>query len=125
MIYITGDIHGDMEALNERKLGAIKKGDKLIVTGDFGFIWDGSKEEQKRLEKLKKRKYDILFVEGAHENFELLHQYPEADLYLGKAHKIARNIYCLKRGEIYRIDGKSVLALGGGRPPYDLSLIHI
>ena len=119
MIYITGDMHGDPEALNERKLGGLKKGDKLIVTGDFGFVWDGSKEEQKRLEKLKKRKYDILFVEGAHENFELLHGYPEADLYLGKAYKLARNIYCLKRGEVYYIDGKTVLALGGGRPPYD------
>ena len=119
MIYITGDIHGDLDALNERKLNGLKKGDKLIVTGDFGFVWDGSKEEQRKLEKLKKRKYDILFVEGAHENFELLHRCPEADLYLGKAYKLARNIYCLKRGEVYRIDGKSVFALGGGRAPYD------
>ena len=119
MIYITGDIHGDYEAFQERNLSKLKKGDKLIVTGDFGFIWDNSKKEIKNLEKLAKKKYDILFVEGAHENLELLKEYKEVDLYLGKGIKIARNIYCLRRGEIYKIDGKSVLAIGGGLDPHD------
>ena len=118
MIYVTGDIHGDYEAFCERRLSRIKSGDKLIVTGDFGFVWDNSKKEIKNLAKLAKKKYDILFVEGAHENFELLRKYPEADLYLGKAYKLAKNIYCLKRGEIYKIDGKTVFALGGGLAPY-------
>lgn len=124
MIYITGDIHGDLEALNSRRLGQLKKGDKLIVTGDFGFVWDNSDNELKVLQKLSKKKYDILFVEGGHENYEKLHSYPEADLYLGKGYKIARNIYCLKRGEIYKIDGKSVFALGGGTPPYSNEAIN-
>lgn len=119
MIYVTGDIHGDYDALSERQLNKLKKGDKLIVTGDFGFIWDNSKNELNNLKKLAKKKYDILFVEGAHENFEKLREYPEADLYQGKGYKIERNIYCLKRGEIYTIDGKSVFALGGGLPPYE------
>ena len=118
MIYVTGDMHGDYEAFAERGLSRLTKGDKLIVTGDFGFVWDDSKKEIKNLEKLSKKKYDILFVEGAHENFELLSKYAEADLYLGKARKLARNIYCLKRGEIYKIDGMTVFALGGGLPPY-------
>lgn len=118
MIYVTGDIHGDYEAFSERRLSRIKGGDKLIVTGDFGFVWDNSKKELKNLVKLTRKKFDILFVEGAHENFELLKKYDEADLYLGKAYKLAHNIYCLKRGEIYRIDGKTVFALGGGLAPY-------
>ena len=78
MIYITGDTHGDIEIFNERRLGHLKKGDTLIVTGDFGFIWDNSKKEIKNLKKLEKKKFDILFVEGAHENFELLKGYEEA-----------------------------------------------
>ena len=118
MIYVTGDIHGDYEAFAERGLSRLKSGDKLIICGDFGFVWDGSKEERKRLEKLSKKKYDILFVDGAHENFELLGEYKEVDLYLGKGCKLARNIYRLKRGEIYKIDGKTVFALGGGLPPF-------
>lgn len=122
MIFVTGDIHGDYDALNKRNIRQIKKGDKLIVTGDFGFIWDNSKNELKNFVKLTRKKFDILFVEGAHENFELLKQYPEADLYRGKGYKLAHNIYCLKRGEFYFLDGKTVFALGGGLDPYDENL---
>lgn len=117
MIYITGDTHGDIEIFNERRLGNLKKGDTLIITGDFGFIWDNSKKESKILKKLEKKKFDILFVEGAHENFELLRQYEEAPLHGGAARKIADNIYCLNRGELYSIEDKTVFALGGGLPP--------
>ena len=118
MIYVTGDTHGDLEDLMSRRLKGIKKGDKLIITGDFGFIWDNSDKEIKNLQKLSKKKYDILFVEGAHENFERIREYTEVDLYRSKGYKIDHNIYCLKRGEIYQIDGKTVFALGGGLPPY-------
>ena len=117
MIYVTGDTHGDEKFFAERGLSHLKKDDVLIITGDFGFIWDNSKEESKKLNKLMKRKHPILFVEGAHENFELLSQYEEVDLYEGKAKKIAENIYCLNRGELYLIEGRVVFALGGGLAP--------
>ena len=122
MIFVTGDTHGDYDALNKRNLKQVKRGDKLIITGDFGFIWDNSKKELKNFVKLTRKKFDILFVEGAHENFSLLSQYKEVDLYCGKGYKLAHNIYCLKRGEIYTIDGKTVLALGGGLPPHEESI---
>lgn len=117
MIYITGDTHGDIEIFSERHLGHLKKGDTLIITGDFGFIWDNSKEEKKRLSKLGKKKFDILFVEGAHENFDLLKEYEEVKYHEGTARKIADNIYCLNRGELYEIENKTIFALGGGLPP--------
>lgn len=119
MIFVTGDIHGDYDSLMDRELNKLKKGDTLLVTGDFGFVWDNSNKEKSNLRKLSKKKYDILFVEGAHENFDKLREYPQTDLYGGKAYKIDRNLFCLKRGEIYTIDGKSVFALGGGLPPYE------
>ena len=97
MIYITGDTHGDIEIFNERRLGHLKKGDTLIVTGDFGFIWDNSKKEIKNLKKLEKKKFDILFVEGAHENFELLKGYEEVPLHGGTAKKPRRAV--LHRGQ--------------------------
>lgn len=114
MVYITGDIHGDLSDLDSRNISKIKKDDVLIITGDFGFIWDNSKLELKSLKKLKKRKYKILFVEGVHENFELISEYEEVELYGAKAKKIADNIYCLNRGEIYTIENKSIFCLGGG-----------
>lgn len=114
MIYITGDTHGDLQDFNTRKLNKLKKGDKLIITGDFGFIWNNSKEEIKNLQKLSKKKYDILFVEGAHENFNRIREFDEVDLYMNKGYKIDHNIYCLKRGCIYEIEGKTIFTLGGG-----------
>lgn len=117
MIYITGDTHGDIEVFNERRLSQLKKGDTLIITGDFGFIWDNSKKEIKNLKKLAKRKYDILFVEGTHENFERLKEFEEVKLHEGTARKIADNIYCLNRGELYLIEDHTIFALGGGLSP--------
>lgn len=119
MIYVTGDMHGELEVFSERKLGQIKKNDTLIVTGDFGFLWNDSKEEQKNLKKLGKKKYNILFVEGAHENLELIKQHEEVDFCGGKAYRIADNIYCLKRGDIYTVESRRIFALGGGLPPFE------
>lgn len=59
MIYITGDTHGEVERLVPSKLRALKEGDTLIVCGDFGFIWDGSKKEQKILNDSSARENTI------------------------------------------------------------------
>ncbi len=114
MIYITGDIHGDIKDFESRDISKLKKGDVLIITGDFGFIWDNSKSELKAIKKLSKKKFTILFVEGVHENFELLNKYEKCEIFGSKALKIADNIYCLLKGEIYTIDKKQIFALGGG-----------
>lgn len=119
MIYVTGDMHGQPEVFNERKLGQIKKNDTLIVTGDFGFVWNESKEELKNLKKLSKKKYTIAFVEGAHENLDLIRQHEEVDWCGGRAYRIMPNIYCLKRGELYELEGRRLFALGGGLPPFE------
>ena len=74
MIYITGDMHGDKKRLSPFKLRFLNEGDTLIVCGDFGFLWDGSKEEIAILKKLSKKKYNICFIDGTHENFELLNK---------------------------------------------------
>ena len=114
MVYITGDIHGDLSDLDSRNISRLKKGDTLIVTGDFGFIWDNSKSELRNIKKLSKKKFTILFVEGVHENFELLENYDECEIFGAKAKKITDNIYCLNRGEIYEIENNSYFCLGGG-----------
>ena len=73
MIYITGDTHGDISCFKNPKLNKLGEKDILIVCGDFGFIWNPhDKNERKNLEYLKKRKYTICFVDGAHENFDVL-----------------------------------------------------
>ena len=76
MIYLTGDMHGDMGAFGRPVLKNLKKSDSLIICGDFGILWSGTPEEEKILKKLTKKKYTILFVDGTHENFDLLSLLP-------------------------------------------------
>ena len=88
MVYITGDIHGDLSRLSADKLKFMKIHDTLIICGDFGFIWDDSKNEDKILRNLGKRKYNICFVDGTHENFKILNKFPAEDWNGGKARNI-------------------------------------
>lgn len=75
------------------------------------------KKEQKILKQLGKRKYNICFIDGTHENFSLLNGYGVSEWNGGKVHKIYDNLYHLMRGQVYNIDGKSVFTMGGGESP--------
>ncbi len=114
MLYVTGDIHADIRRLKGRAAKQLKKGDILLVCGDFGFLWDGSPKELRLLDWLGKRPYQILFVEGTHDNIDLLSGYPEETLYGGQVRRVSGNCCQLLRGECYEIEGKRVFALGGG-----------
>ncbi len=114
MLYVTGDIHADIRRLKGRAAKQLKKGDILLVCGDFGFLWDGSPKELRLLDWLGKRPYQILFVEGTHDNIDLLSGYPEKTLYGGQVRRVSGNCCQLLRGECYEIEGKRVFALGGG-----------
>ena len=114
MIYVTGDTHGDRERLSRRKLRHLKDGDTLIICGDFGFMWNDSRREQRFLRSLGKRKYNICFIDGTHENFYLLNNYEISQWNMGKVHKIYGNLYHLMRGQIFEIEGKRIFTMGGG-----------
>ncbi len=124
MIWITGDKHGEIEEFQTAPYKKIKKRDTVIVCGDFGFIWENSKEEKKHLRWLSKRKYTIAFVEGNHENLQQLMTYPMVDFAGAKARQIAPNIYYLVRSQVYTIEGKTFLAFGGGANPPHIQDFH-
>lgn len=114
MIYITGDTHGEMCRFDSSEIKKLKKGDTLIVCGDFGFIWDGDAKESKNLRKLGKKKYNILFLDGTHENFDLLEKYPVTEWNGGLVRNISGNLYHLMRGQVYTIENKKIFTFGGG-----------
>ena len=115
MLYITGNMHGEMARFEDsRRIRKLKKGDTLIVCGDFGFLWDGGAKEEKNLKKLGSKKYQILFVDGTHENFDLLEKYPITDWNGGKVQQIGGNVYHLMRGQVYELEGKKIFTFGGG-----------
>ena len=116
MIYVTGDLHGEMKRLHQLDLN---DDDYLIVTGDFGFIWYNEsdswnyRKQQKRLDILSKLNYTILFVDGNHCNFNELYKYPIVKYKNGNTHKIRDNIYHLMRGEIFNIESNDIFVFGG------------
>ena len=124
MLYITGDVHGDYARLSEEKLKFMKANDTLIICGDFGFVWDDSRSEDKNLRALGKRKYNICFLDGVHENHALINRYPVRTWCGGKTHHISGNLRHLMRGEVFRIGDQTVFAMGGGeRRESELALL--
>jgi hypothetical protein len=93
MIYVTGDLHGDIERFRHPVIKKMKRGDTLLVCGDFGFLWSGGPKEQRLLKYLGRRRYNILFLEGTHDNLGLLSGYPVLDYCGGKARRICGNLY--------------------------------
>ena len=115
MVYITGDTHGDISWFKNPKVKKLGEKDILIICGDFGFLWNPKSEaEKKNLEILKSKKYTICFLDGAHENFDMLDAYTPYRWKGGNAHKIANNIFHLMRGEIFTLDNKTFFVMGGG-----------
>ena len=114
MVYITGDMHGDIERLFDKDFRRLRKGDVLIVCGDFGFIFDNSKKEKEVIDYLAKRKFVTAFVEGTHDNVDKLSRCRETVWTGGKVHRIKVNLLHLMRGQIYNIEGKTFFTFGGG-----------
>lgn len=114
MVYITGDLHGDITRFSSPGLRPLRKGDTLIVCGDFGFIWDGGKKERKVLKKLGALPYTLLFLDGRHENYDLLAEYPVTEWNGGRVQVIEGNLMHLMRGEIYEIEDMTYFVFGGG-----------
>lgn len=118
LIYVTGDVHGelDISKLNNSKFKAQKdmtKSDYLIVAGDFGLLFSGTKQELYLRNELNNRKFTTLWVDGNHENFDMLERYPVTEWCGGKVHQIDTSIIHLMRGQVYEIDGQKVFTMGG------------
>lgn len=116
MIYITGDTHGDFHRFNthnfpqQRQMG---RGDYVIVTGDHGGVWDGSDSDRYWLDWLNAKPFTTLFVDGNHENFDLLNALPQKLWHGGKVHETRPNVLHLMRGQVFEIDGVTFFTLGG------------
>lgn len=118
MIYITGDTHGiiDWGKINTSRFPEQKdltKDDYLIVLGDFGGVW-GDKDQDRYIQKTYgERNFTTLFIDGNHENHDLLDSYPVEEWHGGKVHRITDSILHLMRGQVYEIDGLTFFTMGG------------
>lgn len=113
-VYITGDMHGSLERLYDKGFRKLKKGDVLIVCGDFGFIFDGSKTEKQVIDYLATRKFITAFVDGTHDNLDKIERSRTTVWRGGLVHRIRGNLLHLMRGQVFEIEGNRYFTFGGG-----------
>lgn len=114
MVYVTGDMHGDESRLYDKEWRKLKPGDILIVLGDFGFLWKNNDREKSTLKYLGSRKFTVCFLDGTHENFDMLKKSRVTYWKGGKVHRIGDRLFHLMRGQIFNIDGVKFFTFGGG-----------
>lgn len=114
MIYITGDTHGDIDypkllKLKEKKLSY---DDYLIICGDAGICWS-IYDSRRFLSLYNDIGCTILFIDGNHENFDMLNELPLVEYKGALMHQVDEHIFHIIRGEILTLEGKTFFCLGG------------
>ena len=123
MIYITGDTHAEFRRFNTNNFPeqrTMTKNDYLIICGDFGGVWfpenhKYSKEQKHNLDWLNLKNFTLLFVDGNHENHDILSHLPEKEWKGGKVGVVRESVLHLKRGQVFNINGIKIFTFGGAR----------
>ena len=116
MIFVTGDCHGSfrkfsIDSFEEQT--EMTRDDYVIICGDFGAVWNNSEDEKASLDWLSDRPFTTLWVDGNHENFDMLKEFPVEEWHGGKVHRIRPNILHLMRGQLFDIEGFTFFTMGG------------
>jgi predicted phosphodiesterase len=120
-VFLVGDIHGNPNIISNSKWPEGKEltqDDLVIFLGDFGLYWSNpaDKDEKYWLNWLAAKPFNIAFVDGNHENFDVINAFPEETKWGGKVgadHRFGGTIWHLKRGEIFDFNNKKTFVLGG------------
>ena len=114
-IWITGDKHGTLVplfGLAEKIM--LKNTDILLIAGDAGYVWDKHYcDTVATLQQIFPG--TIAFVDGNHENHQLLNSFAVSQWQGGRVHQIGERVYHLLRGELYTIYGMVFFTFGGAR----------
>jgi 3-oxoacid CoA-transferase subunit A len=117
MTIITGDTHGDFRHIESLCiLAGTTTDDLLIILGDAGINYYGGKKEIKFKSLLSKLPITMLCIHGNHERRpETLGTYKEVSWNGGVvyAEQDFPNLLFAKDGEVYNINGKKCIVIGG------------
>jgi len=113
MIYITGDTHGNIDFYKIKDYfnnKYVTKEEYLIILGDAGIVWS---EKEFYIGDYSSLGLTVLFIDGNHENFQLLSKFPIVNYNGAKCHRLASNVYHIMRGEIIELNDLLFLCIGG------------
>lgn len=117
MIYLTGDTHGRFDRIGSF-CGKMQtsRDDILIILGDAGINFHAGVLDILRKEYLAKLPITLLCIHGNHERRpESLPYYDEQEWHGGNVYAEERypNILFAKDGEVYDLNGRKAIAIGG------------
>ena len=69
----------------------LTKEDYIIICGDFGLCWAKDKTFEYHCKNFAEKPYTILWVQGNHENYDMIGEYPLEEWHGGKARHIIRD----------------------------------
>ena len=113
MIYTTGDNHGDFQRFNHLNLN---DEDIMIILGDVGINYYLDEYDKKIKERLSKYNFKFFCIQGNHEERpENISSYYEIEMFGGQVYIEDEypNLIFAKNGELYNLNGKSFLVIGG------------
>jgi 3-oxoacid CoA-transferase subunit A len=117
MTIITGDKHGDFRRVENLTIfGGTTRDDLLIILGDAGINYYGGKRERQFKKLLSALPLAMFCIHGNHERRpETLGTYQEVPFHGGIAYSEPDypNLFFAKDGEIYNIDGRKCIVIGG------------
>lgn len=118
MIYITGDTHGNFVRFSNQRMKqqglSLSEDDYIIVCGDFGMCWAKDKTFDYDCENFARKKYTVLWIQGNHENYDMISEYPVEEWHGGKVRHIVKDkVILLERGQVFDIEGKKFFTFGG------------
>lgn len=116
MIFVTGDTHGDFSRFTKERFeeqAKMTKDDYVIICGDFGSVWNGSAAESKMLDWLEDLPFSVLWVDGNHENYDMLKKIPIEEWHGGKVQRVRPHVLHLMRGQLFEIEGLTFFTMGG------------
>ncbi len=116
MIYVAADIHGrcNLDVLNQENFPAPPCADDyLVLCGDVGLVWEGGVPDSALLDWYEAQPYTTLYVDGNHENHDLLAEMSVTEWNGGKVHLLSAKVVHLMRGQAYDLDGTRIFCFGG------------
>lgn len=121
-VYVTGDCHGIAGLLKiedfAKQHPELDKSDVMIVTGDWGVIWNPEENDHERelLKWAEMLPFSLFVVLGSHENYDRIEKLPVFTLYGGPVWQDPRypQVVYAQSGNVYTINGKTFFCFNGG-----------
>ena len=111
--FVTGDTHGRLDRIYSwiERMNFDSEDINVIIAGDAGICWrkDG-RDMDAAIRKHEQYKFHLWFIDGNHENFDILDSLPKDE---NGIVNLCNNLHYITRGSVIKFNNKTILCCGG------------